>query len=79
MNTAVPQERLIEILDQIVRATTQRTADIRLRYSDIKPDGDLATVYVVFERGYHTCLSLCAQMPMFCRLTRNIWPFCFSC
>ena len=36
MNTAMPQERLAEILDQVIREITQQAAGITLQPSQVK-------------------------------------------
>lgn len=70
MNTVVPQKGLEEIFDQITREVTEHAAGISLCRGDIHPTGDLCTVSVAFERGFHTCVSFCAEEPLFTRLTR---------
>lgn len=72
MNRAIPQERLAEIFDQVVRDITRREAGIRLVPGEEAPGGALYTVYSVFERGFNSCLSLTAEAPMFVRLTRGM-------
>ena len=72
MNTNIPRERLMEIFDQVVREITQREAGICLAPGNTEPDGELFTVYTIFERGFHTCLSLCAEASMFVRLTQGM-------
>lgn len=72
MNNAVPDERLVEIFDRVIRDITRREAGICLCSGDTAPDGEVCTVYTVFERGFCTCLSLCAETAMFLRLTRGM-------
>lgn len=72
MNRSMPRERLIEIFDQVVREVTRRESGICLAPGETEPEGELFTVYTVFERGFNTCLSLCAELSMFVRLTRGM-------
>lgn len=72
MNADVPRERLREIFDQVVRDITRREAGICLAPGEREPDGELYTVYTVFERGFRTCLSLSAEASMFVRLTQGM-------
>lgn len=72
MNTMMPRECLTEVFDRVVREVTAREAGIELQSSELKPEGELCTVYTTFEKGYHTSLSLCAEASMFVRLTRHM-------
>lgn len=72
MNAFISRERLAEIFDQVIREITQQEAGIILQSSDLELNGELCTVYTAFERGYHTSLSLCAEMSMFVRLTKGM-------
>lgn len=72
MNKNIPQERLVEIFDQLVREVTRREAGICLAPGSNEPAGELFTVYTVFERGFNTCLSLSAEASMFVRLTQGM-------
>ena len=72
MSTSVPQERLTEIFDQVVRDITRREAGICLAPGEAEPSGEVFTVYAVFERGFDTCLSMRAEAAMFVRLTRGM-------
>ncbi len=72
MSTSVPQERLTEIFDQVVRDITRREAGICLAPGEAEPSGEVFTVYAVFERGFDTCLSMSAEAAMFVRLTRGM-------
>lgn len=72
MSTSVPQERLTEIFDQVVRDITRREAGICLVPGEAEPSGEVFTVYAVFERGFDTCLSMSAEAAMFVRLTRGM-------
>lgn len=72
MNKNMPQERLTEIFDQLVREVTRREAGISLAPGTDEPTGEFFTVYTVFERGFNTCLSLSADASMFVRLTQSM-------
>lgn len=72
MSTSVPQERLTEIFDQVVRDITRREAGICLAPGEAEPSGEVFTVYAVFEQGFDTCLSMSAEAAMFVRLTRGM-------
>ena len=70
MDTVVPQEGLKEIFDQITRGVTQQAAGISLRQGNVKPTGEMYTVYTTFERGLRTSVSMCAEASLFARLTK---------
>lgn len=70
MDTAMPRERLEEVFDQIIREVTKQAAGICLCQGDILPSGELCTVYTVFERGFDTSVSFCAESSLFVRLTQ---------
>ncbi len=70
MNTVMIQEELRESFDRIMREVTQWAAGICLYRGDSAPAGDLCTVYAVFERGFQTSVSFCAEASLFMRLTR---------
>ena len=72
MNTAMPQERLAEILDQVIREITQQAAGITLQPSQEALEGELCTVYITFDKGFHTSLSICAEAPLFLRLAQSM-------
>ena len=70
MDTVVPQEGLKEIFDQITRGVTQQAAGISLHEGNVKPTGEMYTVYATFERGLRTSVSMCAEASLFARLTK---------
>ncbi len=72
MNHYLPQERLAEIFDQIIREVTQKEAGICLHRQEAEPSGELCTLYATFHHGYHTSLSLCAETSMFVRLAQGM-------
>lgn len=70
MNTMMPRQGLEEIFDQITREVTEHAAGICLCQGNISPVGDLCTVYAVFEHGFQTSVSFCAETALFIRLAR---------
>lgn len=70
MDNPVPQQNLIEIYDQIAREITPQAAGIRLRPDSTAPEGDICTVYIIFEREFRMALSICAEKSMFVRTAR---------
>lgn len=72
MNTTISQEILDTVFDDVTREVTQTVSGIRLYRKDVLPTGDLYTVYAAFQRGFHSSLSLCAEISVFVRLTQYI-------
>lgn len=72
MDSAVPREYLLDVLDRTLRRVTQTLADIRLDRGGDGPDGDLCTVHTTFERGFGSGLTLCADTALFVRLARGM-------
>lgn len=72
MNTAISQEILDTIFDEVTRQVTETVAGIRLYRGNIVPVGEIYTVYAAFERGFSSSLSLCAEASVFIRLTQHI-------
>ena len=70
MNTAVPRERMAEVLDQVMRDITWQTAGIELQPSSDGPEEPLCTVYIAFVKDFQTSLSLCAETSLFTRLAQ---------
>ena len=71
MNTVVTKERLEQILDQALQDVTERTAGVRLNQGDQPPGEDLCTVHIVFDRGFNTSLTLCADTSLLSRMACN--------
>lgn len=67
MGTLVPREDLAEIYDRITREITPQAAGIRLRPDTVEPEGEIYTVYITFEKGFHMTFSLCAERSLFIR------------
>lgn len=72
MEIAVPEEKLREIFDRITREVTQDSVGIRLVEGESGPEGDLCTVHIGFNQGFHSSLSLRADMGMLTRLTQSM-------
>lgn len=72
MNTAMRQENLLEMLDQVVREITQQMTGITLCPSGNGVDGELGTVAITFLEGFRTTLSLCAEMSLFKQMAQYI-------
>lgn len=67
MHSSVPRENLVEIFDQITREITPQATGIRLRPDSAGPEGEIYTVFILFEKGFHMALSICAEKSMFIR------------
>lgn len=71
MDRVMSREDLSELLDQVTREITQREAGIILSLKDSSPkelDGEVCSVFITFNRGMDTGLSICADTSMFVRL-----------
>ena len=71
MNTAMSQEKLSELLDKAVQEVTERTAGVRLHPGGGTLGENLCTVHITFNKGFHTSLSLCADIELLSRMARN--------
>lgn len=71
MNTAMTKEELEQILDQALQDVTERTAGVRLHQGDQPPGEDLCTVHIMFDKGFGTSLTLCADTSLLARMARN--------
>lgn len=78
MNTAMSQEGLEEMLDRAVREVTRQTAGIQLFQSGGSLGEDICTVYVTFNKGFHTSLTLCADTALLVRMAHNIFGGSFN-
>lgn len=72
MDALLSKEILQKVFDQAIREVTEDTAGIELCLYDKPPNGDLCTVYAAFEKGFSSSLSMCAEVAMLARLTRNM-------
>lgn len=71
MNTAMSQQELAKLLDEAVREVTEQTAGVQLFPSGETPGENLCTVHITFSKGFHTSLSLCADIELLSRMARN--------
>lgn len=71
MDTAMSQQSLEEMLDTVVREVTETTAGIRLYHDTQPPAGELCTIYITFQKGLRSSISLCAEAAMLRRMTQN--------
>lgn len=71
MNTVITEEKLERILDQALQDVTERTAGVRLNQGDQPLGEDLCTVYISFDKGFSTSLTLCADTNLLARMARN--------
>lgn len=72
MDTAMNQQELEKMFDKAVREVTEQTAGIHLCQCTDAPDGELCTVHIKWERGFHTSVTLCADTEMLKRMTRQV-------
>lgn len=71
MDTAMTQDELKEMLDGIVREVTEQTAGVTLFPGKELRGERLCTVYITFNKGFHTSLTLCSDVALLVRMARN--------
>ncbi len=71
MNTALSQDRLEALLDQAVQEVTELSTGVCLHQDDPVPGGDLCTISISFQKGFHTTLTFCADTALLLRMTQN--------
>lgn len=62
--------QLVELFDESIHEVTQKEAGMYLYQGGVPPEGDLFTVYSVFERGFNSSLSMCAEKALLTRITQ---------
>lgn len=67
MNTLMPQKDLAELYGQITREITPQATGVQLHPDTADPAGEIYTVYITFEKGFHIAFSLCAERALFTR------------
>lgn len=72
MNTPVARKDLAEIYDRITREMTPLAAGIRLHPDTTEPAGEIYTVHIKFEKGFHMTLFLCAERALFIRAAQHM-------
>ena len=71
MDTVLSQQNLEEMLDQAVQEVAEQTAGVRLYRKENFVGEDLCTIHITFNRGFRSCLSLCADTALVARMARN--------
>ena len=72
MYTAIPEEKLREDLDRIIREVTEDSAGIALVRGEAEPGDHICTVHIGFRKGFHSSLSLRADAALFVRLAQSM-------
>lgn len=72
MDTVLPQKELEEMLDETVREVMAQETGIQLYLQNTDPGENVYTVYIDFENGLHSGLSMCADEGIMTRLTQNM-------
>lgn len=71
MDTAMSQKELEEMLDRAVREVTEQAAGVQLYPGGGVLSEDMFTVHISFRKGFHTSLTLCADMALLVRMAQN--------
>lgn len=69
---SLTQNDIQNILDRVMRDTTNQVANIQLCKKDSVLSSNICTVHTTFEGGCHASLTLCADASLFTRLTQNV-------
>lgn len=72
MDKNIPEEKLREGLDRIIREVTESSAGIALIRGEAAPGKHICTVHIGFCEGFHSSLSLRADAALFVRLAQSI-------
>ena len=72
MDKTIPEEKLREGLDRIIREVTEASAGISLIRGETEPGEHICTVHIGFRRGFRSSLSLRADAALFVRLARSM-------
>ena len=72
MDKTIPEKKLREGLDRIIREVTESSAGIALIRGEAAPGEHICTVHIGFRRGFHSSLSLRADAALFARLARSM-------
>lgn len=72
MDKAIPEEKLREGLDRIIREVTESSAGIALTRGETAPGEHICTVHIGFRRGFDSSLSLRADAALFVRLAQSM-------
>lgn len=71
VDTVMPEEKLREVLDRVIRQVTEDSGGICLIRGDAPPGKDSCTVHIRFRRGFRSSLSLRVDRAMLTRLARS--------
>lgn len=72
VDKAIPEQKLREGLDRIVREVTENSAGIALTRGEAMPGDHICTVHVSFRQGFRSSLSIRADTALFTRLARSM-------
>lgn len=72
MDKTIPEEKLRESLDRIIREVTESSAGIALTRGEAAPGKHICTVHIGFRKGFRSSLSLRADAALFARLAQAI-------
>lgn len=72
VDKAIPEQKLREGLDRIVREVTENSAGIALIRGEAVPGDHICTVHVSFRQGFRSSLSIRADTALFTRLARSM-------
>ena len=72
MDKAIPEDKLREGLDRIIRDVTQASAGIALVPGEAKPGNHICTVHIGFRRGFHSSLTFRADAALFARMAQSM-------
>ncbi len=70
MSTVMSQETLRQLVDKVAREVTERVAGVRLAKEEGSFTGERYTVHITFTKGVHYGLALCAELPIYTRMTQ---------
>lgn len=70
IDTTMSRVRLVELFDASIREVTQKETGICLYQGGVPPEEELFTVYSVFERGFNSSLSMCAEKALLTQITQ---------
>lgn len=72
MDKTIPEEKLREGFDRIIREVTESSTGIALVRGEAGPGDRICTVHIGFRKGFHSSLSLRADAALFARLAQSI-------
>ena len=68
MNTVMSKEKLEKLLDRAVREVTEQAVGVRLYQSKEPLGNNLCSIHILFTKGFHTGVSLCAETSLLSRM-----------